>query len=63
MTANPETILGTDTLFSSMLLMTNRGYHHLPVMEDGAGGHCHHQRPDPGPPDDPVYRAVSQRWR
>ncbi len=35
MTANPETILGTDTLFSSMLLMTQRGYHHLPVVEDG----------------------------
>ncbi len=35
MTPDPEAILGTDTLFSSMLLMTQRGYHHLPVMEDG----------------------------
>ncbi|MEE4192985.1 MAG: DUF294 nucleotidyltransferase-like domain-containing protein [Halieaceae bacterium] len=35
MTPDPEAILGSDTLFSSMLLMTQRGYHHLPVMEDG----------------------------
>ncbi len=35
MTPDPETILGTDTLFSSILLMTQRGYHHLPVIEDG----------------------------
>lgn len=35
MTPNPETIAGHDTLFSTMLLMTQRGYHHLPVMSEG----------------------------
>ena len=35
MTPNPETITRTDTLFSTMLLMTQRGYHHLPVLANG----------------------------
>ena len=35
MTPEPETIAGRDTLFSTMLLMTQRGYHHLPVLSDG----------------------------
>jgi CBS domain-containing protein len=35
MTPNPETIEASDTVFSTTLLMTQRGYHHLPVMVDG----------------------------
>ncbi len=35
MTPNPECIEGCDTLFSTTLLMTQRSYHHLPVMEEG----------------------------
>ncbi len=35
MTPDPETIDGADTVFASTLLMTQRGYHHLPVMIDG----------------------------
>jgi CBS domain-containing protein len=35
MTPDPESIAGTDTLFGTMLLMTQRGYHHLPVMAEG----------------------------
>ena len=36
MTPDPECISSSDTLFSTMLLMTQRGYHHLPVLSDGA---------------------------
>lgn len=35
MTPDPEHIQGADTIFSTTLLMTQRGYHHLPVMEKG----------------------------
>lgn len=35
MTPNPETIDSTDTVFATTLLMTQRGYHHLPVMVAG----------------------------
>jgi len=35
MTSNPESIDGTHTLFATTLLMTQRGYHHFPVMCDG----------------------------
>lgn len=35
MTPDPEHIQGDDTVFSTTLLMTQRGYHHLPVMEKG----------------------------
>lgn len=35
MTNNPESIDGSDTLFATTLLMTQRGYHHFPVMSDG----------------------------
>lgn len=35
MTANPEHIQASDTVFSTTLKMTRRGYHHLPVMENG----------------------------
>jgi CBS domain-containing protein len=35
MTPEPECIRCSDTLFSTMLLMTQRGYHHLPVLADG----------------------------
>ncbi len=35
MTRNPESIDGSDTLFATTLLMTQRGYHHFPVMCDG----------------------------
>ena len=35
MTPNPESIEASDTVFSTTLLMTQRGYHHLPVMVDG----------------------------
>ncbi len=35
MTASPQTIARHDTLFSTMLLMTQCGYHHLPVMSEG----------------------------
>ncbi|MEH6570289.1 MAG: DUF294 nucleotidyltransferase-like domain-containing protein [Halioglobus sp.] len=35
MTPDPEHIQGGDTVFSTTLLMTQRGYHHLPVMEKG----------------------------
>ena len=35
MTPNPDRIEATDTLFSTTLRMTQRGYHHLPVMVDG----------------------------
>jgi CBS domain-containing protein len=34
MTADPECIRGSDSIFESTLLMTQRGYHHLPVMVD-----------------------------
>ncbi len=34
MTPDPESITRSDTLFGTMLLMTQRGYHHLPVMAD-----------------------------
>ena len=36
MTPDPETIQAGDSLFATTLLMTQRGYHHLPVMRDGA---------------------------
>ncbi len=35
MTPNPETIDAGSSLFDTLLLMTRRGYHHLPVTEDG----------------------------
>jgi len=35
MTPDPKTIQGTDSIFSTTLLMTQRGFHHLPVMVDG----------------------------
>jgi CBS domain-containing protein len=35
MTRDPEQIDGNESLFSATLLMTQRGYHHLPVMLDG----------------------------
>jgi CBS domain-containing protein len=35
MSPDPEHIQGTDTVFSTTLLMTQRGYHHLPVIEKG----------------------------
>jgi CBS domain-containing protein len=35
MTPDPETIDACDTIFATTLLMTRRGYHHLPVMVDG----------------------------
>lgn len=35
MTPNPETIDAEDTLFATTLLMTQRSFHHLPVMEEG----------------------------
>jgi len=35
MTPDPESIDASDTVFSTTLLMTRRGYHHLPVMVDG----------------------------
>ena len=36
MTPDPECIDAGDSLFATTLLMTQRGYHHLPVMRDGA---------------------------
>ena len=38
MTPNPESIASNETIFASTLLMTQRGYHHLPVMVDGRLG-------------------------
>jgi len=35
MTNNPEHIEGSHTIFATTLLMTQRGYHHFPVMRDG----------------------------
>ena len=35
MTPDPESIDGSDTVFQTTLLMTQRGYHHLPVMDGG----------------------------
>jgi CBS domain-containing protein len=35
MTPDPETIQAGDTVFGTTLRMTQRGYHHLPVMADG----------------------------
>jgi CBS domain-containing protein len=35
MTPDPESIEASDTLFATTLLMTQRSYHHLPVMEEG----------------------------
>ena len=35
MTRNPESIHGSHTLFAATLLMTQRGYHHFPVMCEG----------------------------
>jgi CBS domain-containing protein len=35
MTPEPESIQASDTVFSTTLRMTRRGYHHLPVMENG----------------------------
>jgi CBS domain-containing protein len=35
MTSNPETILPQATLFDATLFMTQHGYHHIPVMEEG----------------------------
>ena len=35
MTKNPETILPHATLFDATLFMTQHGYHHIPVMEEG----------------------------
>jgi CBS domain-containing protein len=35
MTPDPEHIDAGDTVFATTLLMTRRGYHHLPVMVDG----------------------------
>ncbi|GAB3112359.1 putative nucleotidyltransferase substrate binding domain-containing protein [Pseudomaricurvus hydrocarbonicus] len=33
MTPNPEAISADDTLFDAILFMTQKGYHHIPVME------------------------------
>ena len=38
MTPNPESIASTETIFATTLLMTQRGYHHLPVIVDGRLG-------------------------
>ncbi len=35
MTPDPETIDSTESVFTTTLRMTQRGYHHLPVMVDG----------------------------
>lgn len=35
MTLNPESILPQSTLFDATLFMTQHGYHHIPVMEEG----------------------------
>ncbi len=35
MTNDPETIEGSHTVFATTLLMTQRGYHHIPVMCEG----------------------------
>ncbi|HKK23813.1 MAG TPA: DUF294 nucleotidyltransferase-like domain-containing protein [Pseudohaliea sp.] len=35
MTPDPEGIAPDDTLFNATLLMTQRGYHHLPILEGG----------------------------
>jgi CBS domain-containing protein len=35
MTADPESIRAEDSLFATTLLMTQRSFHHLPVMEEG----------------------------
>jgi len=35
MTQNPEHIEGSHTLFATTLLMTQRGFHHFPVMREG----------------------------
>lgn len=35
MTPDPESINAEDSLFATTLLMTQRSYHHLPVLEDG----------------------------
>jgi CBS domain-containing protein len=35
MTGNLETVSRSDTLFGCMLIMTQRNYHHLPVVADG----------------------------
>jgi CBS domain-containing protein len=35
MTPDPESISATDSLFATTLLMTQRGFHHLPVIEEG----------------------------
>jgi len=35
MTPDPQTIEASDSLFETTLLMTQCGYHHLPVMKDG----------------------------
>ncbi|MDP5070625.1 MAG: CBS domain-containing protein, partial [Congregibacter sp.] len=35
MTPNPEAIAADESLFAATLLMTQRSFHHLPVMEDG----------------------------
>ena len=35
MTADPETIAADESLFAATLRMTRRGYHHVPVLEDG----------------------------
>ncbi len=56
MTADPETIDSSQTVFASTLLMTQRGYHHLPVMVDGAlGGIVTTSDLILAKQDDPVY--------
>ncbi|EED32648.1 cyclic nucleotide-binding protein [gamma proteobacterium NOR5-3] len=35
MTPNPESISAQESLFATTLLMTQRSFHHLPVLEDG----------------------------
>ncbi len=35
MTQDPHTVSGADSIFQTTLAMTQRGYHHLPVVDDG----------------------------
>lgn len=38
MTPSPDTVSASDSLFDAMLFMTQRNYHHLPVVEQGKLG-------------------------
>jgi len=56
MTPDPETIDAADTVFGTTLMMTQRGYHHLPVMVDGElGGIVTASDLILAKQDDPVY--------